>query len=142
MKTSQMVVVLSGVCFMLMLMTACVTLDPAPTDAELIDTLTEEFIAAVEAKDIDKMMTFVSENFSDDEVGDKEDLRSFLENAKEMGLLDDLEIDQTKKAITITGDKASGGPALLKGWFGPASLSLEGVKEKDGWKITNMDFQL
>ena len=127
---------------MLLLMKACATSAPAPTDAELIDALTEEFIAAAKAQDIDKMMTFVSEDFSDDEAGNKEDLRSFLESAKGMGFLDDLEIDQTKKVITITGDKASGGPALLKGWFGSASLSLEGVKEKDGWKITNMDFQL
>jgi ketosteroid isomerase-like protein len=125
-----------------MLMTACATSAPAPTDAELIDALTEEFIAAAKAQDIDKMMTFVSEDFSDDETGDKEGLRSFLENVKGMGFLDDLEIDLTKKVTTITGDKASGGPALLKGSFGSVTLSLEGAKEKGVWKITKMDYQM
>jgi len=142
MKTLQTVVGFSVMCFMLLLMTACATSAPARSDAEIIDALVEEFIAAAKAQDIDKMMTFVSEDFLDGEAGNKEDLQSFLEYAKEMGFLDDLEIDQTKKVITITGDKASGGPALLKGSFGSASLSLEGAKEKDGWKITKMDFQM
>lgn len=142
MKTVRWIVGFSAVCFLLMLMTACATSPPVPTDAELIDALTEEFIAAVKAQDIDKMVTFVSEDFSDDEVGDKEDLRSFLEYAKEMGLLNDLEIDLTEKVTTITGDKASGGPVFLTGSVGSITLALEGAKEKDGWKITNMDLQM
>jgi len=142
MKTVRWGVGFNAVCFMLMLMTACATSTPAPTDAELIDALTEECLAAVKAQDIDKMMTYVSEDFADYEIGDKEDLRVFLKDAKGMGFLDDREIDQSAKVITITGDKASGGPAFLYGAFGSATLSLEGAKEEYGWKITTMNFQM
>lgn len=142
MKTARLVISFSVACFVLMLVTSCATSPPALTDAELIDVLTEESMAAVKAQDIDKLMTYFSEDFSNYQLGDKEGTREFIENAKQSGYLDDLEIDLTEKVTTITGDEATGGPVILRGSFGSISLTLDGVKEEGGWKVVNMDIQM
>jgi len=142
MKIVRLVMGLSVACLVSVFVTACATSASGPTDEELIEVLTEEGIAAVEAQDLDKLMTFFSDDFSNYQLGDKEAVRDFIENAKQMGYFDDLEIDLTERVTTITGDKASGGPVILRGSFGSVSLMFEGVKEEDGWKVVDMDLQM
>ena len=142
MKTAKLVMSLSVACVMVMLVTGCATSPPALTDEELIEVLTDEGMAAIEAQDIDKLMTYFSEDFSNYQLGDKEGVQDFIENAKQMGYLDDLEIDLTEKVTTITGDKGSGGPVILNGSFGSITITLDGVKEEGAWKVVNMDIQM
>jgi len=142
MKQAKLALVLVTSCLVLMLLAACATSTPKLTDEELIDALTQEGLAALVAQDIDKMMTHFSEDFSNDQFVDKAGVRDFLENCEASGYLDDLEVDLSENQVTITGDSATGGPAVVKGWFGSIPITIEGVKEEDGWKIVNMDIPM
>ena len=142
MKKAKRGLALVTSCLVLMLVAACATSTPKRTDEELIDALTQGYLAALEAQDIDKMMTYFSEDFSNDQFGDKAGVRDFMESSKESGYLDDLEVDLSENQTTITGDTSTGGPAILNGWFGSIPVTIEGVKEEDGWKIVDMDIAM
>ena len=143
MKRAKLVVSTIVPCLVLMFVTGCATSKaPELTDEELMNLLTEEYLVALEAQDIDKMMTFYSDDFSNYEFGDKEGVRNFMEDAKQMGYLDDIEVDLSEKQTTITGNKASGGPVIVTGSFGSVSFFLEGVKEEGGWKLVDLDMQM
>ena len=143
MKRAKLTVGVVVGCAVLMLVTGCATSGgKGPTDEELIDALTEECMAALEAQDVDKLMTFFSEDFTSYEFADKDAGRAFIEDAKMSGFLDGIEVDLSQKEQIIEGNKASGGPVILNGSFGSISISLDGVKEEGGWKVVNMDVQM
>jgi ketosteroid isomerase-like protein len=115
----------------------------APSDEEIISKLTNDSIAATKAKDIDKVVSFYSDSFTHGQFGDKSGLKKFLEDAKQMGYLDDIEIDMASAKTVVTGTTATVGPVLLRGTFGSTTVSYTCTKEKKvGWKITGMDLEM
>ncbi len=142
MKKAKLGLALVTSCLVLMLVPACATSTPKLTDEELLDALTQGYLAALKAQDIDKVMAFYSEDFSNDQFGDKAGVRSFMESSKDSGFLMELEVDVSENQITITGNTATGGPVILKGWFGSIPVTSESVKEEDGWKIVSMDIPM
>lgn len=142
MEMKKLVLGLVAPCLVVILISACATSGPQLSDEELIEVLTEESMEAIKAQDVDKLMTYFSEDFSNYQVGDKEGLRDFITNAKDMGYLDGLEVDLSEKETTINGNEATGGPVILKGSFGSIDLMLDGVKEEGAWKVIDMDIQM
>ena len=113
-----------------------------PSDEELLSKGIQDSIAAIKAGDIEKLLTFYSESFSSTQVGDKKGFKAFMENAKGMGYLQDIEIDMTQAKTVITGKTATVGPVSIRGAFGSTSASFSSAKEKDGWKVTGMDISM
>lgn len=112
--------------------------EAAPT-AETLLNLAKEFLGKVAAKDLDGAMAGVSENFEHYEYGKKEELKSFLEEAKQSGFLDDLKVITDDTEVKIEGDKAVLYPIDVEGFFGSFTLELTCQKEGDKWLVTTMD---
>ena len=102
---------------------------------ELIQSLLDDMLAALQAQDIDKMISFYGEGFSSDN-GDVAATKEFLDGAKEQGFLEDLEIDISELTITVDGDSAKAGPVELEGAFGTLTLSFELAVQNGTWKVT------
>ena len=120
----------------------CATSGKGMTDEEIITKLTEESIAAVVAQDIDKLLTYYSDDFSHYEFGDKAGLKEFLEGAKDMGYLDGLEVSMEEAETTIEGDTATIYPVIIEGSFGSTEIEFTSKKEGDTWKVVGMDIAM
>lgn len=108
-----------------------------PEDAVL--NKAKEFMSKVAAKDLDGAMAGVSDKFEHYEYGSKDELKSFLEEAKASGYLDDLKVITDDVEVKIEGDKAVVYPIDVEGLFGSFTLELTCTKEGDTWKLTTMD---
>ena len=108
-----------------------------PEDAALAKA--QEFMSKVAAKDLDGAMVGVSDKFEHYEYGSKEELKSFLDEAKSAGYLDDLKVITDDAEVKIEGDKAVVYPVDVEGLFGSFTLELTCTKEGDTWMLTTMD---
>ncbi len=97
------------------------------------------FSAGFAGEDIEDIMKSISDDFEHYEWGDKDGLRDFLEQAIDMGYLEDLEIITEDTEIRIDDDEATAYPVDLEGAFGSVTLELVFTKEGDTWMITGMD---
>lgn len=122
----------------LCLVSGCTT-TKGPSDEEVIAKLTQECVAAAQAKDIDKLMTYFSDKFENAQYGDKEGLKDFLMMAKDSGYLDDVEIDLADAKTVVEGDTATVEPVSIQGSFGQAVLTFSSAREGGTWKIVGMD---
>ena len=120
----------------------CATSGKGMTDEELVAKLTEESIAAILAQDLDKLLTYYSDDFSHYEFGDKAGLKEFLEGAKDMGYLDDIEVSMEQATTTIEGDTATIYPVIIDGPFGSTEIEFTSKKEGDTWKVIGMDIAM
>lgn len=126
-------------CVGAVLFVGCATMGSGPSDEELLSRLTDECLAAGQAQDIDKMMTYFSEYFDHYEFGDKEGMRQYMQGVKDMGYLDGVQISAADAKITVQGDSANIYPIDMDGNFGSAVIEIDAKKEKDGWKVVSMD---
>ena len=108
------------------------------SDADLIDAMVSEMLAALEAQDIEKMVANYSDDFESDQGGDRDATKEFLNAAKEGGLLDGIEVDQSSMKTTIEGDKASVGPVDLEGSFGARTIEFDLEKRDGAWLVVYM----
>lgn len=108
------------------------------SDADLIDAMVSEMLAALEAQDIEKMVANYSDDFESDQGGDRDATKEFLNAAKEGGLLDGIEVDQSSMKTTIEGDKASVGPVDLEGSFGAMTIEFDLEKRDGAWLVVYM----
>lgn len=77
-----------------------------PTDQQLIKTTMNNWKQAVIAQDVDAILAGYSEDFSSREAKDKEEMRIFMEEAIDKGLLKNIEINLKTARLTITDDTA------------------------------------
>jgi len=139
MKTVTMIrVMVLGV----ILACGCATTTKGPSDQELIEANTAGCIKAAEAGDIEKLLTYYSDDFSHYEFGDKDGFKTFLLDAKDMGYIDGIEIDNSNAQTTIEGDKATVSSVSVSGGFGSTNIDFELVKEDGDWKISGMDLDI
>ncbi len=113
-----------------------------PSDEEVLSKVTQECLATAKAQDIPKLMTYYSEKFSHPQLGDKAGLQNFLQSAKDMGYLENLEIDMSQSKTVITGATANVGPVVISGSFGSTNAMFDAAKENGVWKITSMDIDI
>lgn len=111
----------------------------AASPEEMIMTGVEEFTGMLAGGDIAGAMEAVDPEFSHYEYGDREGLQMFLEQAKEMGYLDGLEISLEDAEVEVEGEKATVYPVDIEGNFGSATLEFT-LGAKDGtWVMTGLD---
>jgi len=132
-----------SVCMMLALLVTmgCATGPKGPTDLEVVQAKTQECVAVANAKEknLDKLMSYIAEDFECPQIGDKASFKSFLENAKSAGMLDSVEIDVSKAKTTVTGETAEVAPVAIRGTFGEGEAIFSASKVKGVWLISAMD---
>ena len=133
--TGSLVAVLLAV-----LVCGCASLGKGPADGERIAGMLADWKAALEAHDVDKLMTAYSEDFEGRGGAGKEQVREFLQGAIDQGYLDGAEISLEDAETTIDGGTASVGPVVLSSDRGAMEIELKLIKESDGaWRIVGSD---
>ena len=112
-----------------------------PSDEELINTTVAEWKAANAAKDLDRLMATLSENYVSMGGGGKDSMREFISRAFEEGFMDDVEIKIEDAQITIEDDKATFGPVEFVGDRGTFAFKHILQKEDGTWLIVGAEMQ-
>ncbi len=117
----------------------CATAGSGKSDLEVIQAKMADCIAAANAQNLDAVFAHFAEDFYCPQLGDKKDFRDFVENAKDSGFLDGLEISADDAVITIDGDTATVTPVDIQGSFGGGEGDFVAKKVNGVWMITEMD---
>ena len=127
---------------MLLAAFGCSTTSSGPSDTELIGAALTTWKEASVAKDVDKIMSVISEDFKhegyDYRAKGKEDMRAFIEDAVSAGNFGDLEISYDPQAITIDADTAQVPGIEWSCTPGTAILGLTLKKENGAWRIIDV----
>lgn len=124
-----------------LMVAGCLTGGKGPKPEDLIRQSLGDFKAGMESKDIDKVMSSISDNFSHYEWGDKASMRSFLADTFSQGDLDDAEVTYEDVEIVVEGDEATAYPVELMAVFGSATIELTFTNEGDAWLVTGMEIE-
>lgn len=129
------------ICGLMIGMVAGCATTPKKSDDDLIKETVATVKTALEAKDIDLLMTAFSDDFSHPELaGGKEEGREMLEMAVDAGYIDDGEVSIVDMEITKNDDgTASVYPIDLSGPPGSISVELVMKKEADVWRIVTIN---
>jgi len=125
---------------MLGLVAGCAT-TPKKSDDDLIKETVATVKTALEAKDIEMLLTTFSEDFTHPELaGGKEEAREMLQMGVDAGYADDGEVSIVDMEITKNDDgTASVYPVDLSGPPGSISVELVMKKEADVWRIVTVN---
>ncbi|GEM_PF-319240 len=124
----------------------CASTPKGPTDAELVQQRIENFKAALLAKDVDKVLMNVSENFYHPEVGDKAGARDIMQQGIDSGFTEGGQVDLSNMQIKIEKDTATAYPIIASAAPGSVTVGLTLKKEKAkdgtlGWYITEINVE-
>lgn len=112
------------------------------SDENQIQAAIKTWKEGVLAKDVDKIMSIVSGNFSHDgheyEAGSTAELREYIVGSIEEGNFDGVEVHLNDMRIDIKGAKAAVYPIQWATPQGSVTLELIFTKEKAGWRLTDM----
>lgn len=112
----------------------------APTDPkEAAKAVIQKFADAAKKEDVDGMVSVFSDKFEHYQYGDKNGMKEFLQQSKDMGYLEGIEFNLNDAEFEADGDKLSVYPVDVEGSFG--SITFEYVLQKEGneWKIVEFD---
>ena len=109
------------------------------TPKEEITRQMGKWSTAIESKDMDGIMALFSDRFEHYAWKDKEGARMFIEEAINMGYLDDVKVLLEEAEIKVAGDVASVYPVDIAGSFGSLNMELIVGREKGVWLLTGMD---
>ena len=122
---------------------------PTATPEEEVMAAVNEILDAVRAGDVDKVLGMISEEFYQPQVGDKESVKDYIQQGKDMGLLDDvpatIEQYEGKVVLDDTEVKIEDGEATVypidaTSTEGSVTVELVLKKEADGkWRVTSGD---
>lgn len=112
-----------------------------PSDEELVTQALDGITAALQAGDIDKMVSFYADDFANDQGQDKAAMTQFLNSVKEQGFLEGITVDIANRAITVEGETASVTGVGLSGAFGVLNLGFKLAKREGQWLVTGQTQQ-
>ncbi len=128
------------ICGLAMVLVAGCATTPKKSDDDMIKETMATMKAALEAKNIDLLLTTFAEDFDHPEVGGKEEGREMLQMAVDAGYADDGEVYLDDMEITKNADgTASVYPIDLSGPPGSISVELVLKKEADAWRIVTVN---
>ncbi len=126
-------------CLALTVIIGCAGMGKKMSDEEMIRTTINTLKTALEAKDLDLLMTTFSEDFYHPEVGGKADGRELLQAGIDAGYADDGQVILDDMEITMNADgTATVYPIDLSSVTGSISVELKLQKETDGWLIVEV----
>jgi hypothetical protein len=112
-----------------------------PTDEEMIQQMMIDVMAALTAKDVDKMVSYYADDFTSDN-GDKAATIAFLNGAKDQGFLDGIVVKTDAMQITVEGETAKVGPVNLEGAFGALGMNFGLAKRAGKWLVVSQATQM
>jgi len=119
------------------LVCGCATGPKGPTDQELVTSTITGLKDAVLAKDLEKIMACLAEDFYHPEVGDKAAMKDLAAQGLDMIDMSTAEVDLANMEVKVEGDTATAYPVVASASLGSVTVSLSLKKEKDGvWRIT------
>lgn len=113
----------------------CQTPVEGPSDKQLINTAMTEWKAALEAKDLDRLMALFSDNYISSSGSSKVAMRESMAGAIERGSLDNIEIKIENAKITLIGDQAAFGPVEITSDRGTLTIEYILQREDVKWLI-------
>jgi ketosteroid isomerase-like protein len=126
----------------LVLAVGCATGGKGPSDEELISALLTTWEAGIMEKNVDKLLTTFSDDFShsgmDFSADGKEELQQFVEDSIAMGYLDGVDISYDPSAIVVEGDTATIYPLYYSNTQGDVTVSMTAKKSAGAWLLTDM----
>lgn len=112
-----------------------------PTDQEMIQQMMIDVMAALTAKDVEKMVSYYADDFTSDN-GDKAATLAFLNGAKDQGFLDGIVVKTDAMQIAVEGETAKVGPVNLEGAFGALALNFNLAKRAGKWLVVSQSTQM
>ncbi len=113
----------------------CQTPAKGPTDKQLINTTMTEWKAALEAKDLDRLMALFSDSYVSSSGSGKVAMRERMAGAIERGSLDNVEIKIENAQLTLVGQQATFGPVEITSDRGTLTIEYTLQREDDKWLI-------
>lgn len=113
----------------------CQTPAEGPTDKQLINTAMTEWKAALEARDLDRLMALFSDNYVSSSGDGKVAMRERTAGAIERGSLDNIKVKIENAKITLVGDQATFGPVELTSDRGTLTIEYTLHREDVKWLI-------
>jgi hypothetical protein len=122
----------------------CASGAKGPSDEELITNTVNTFVTGMKTKDVDLLLSAVSENFSTSDAPDKASLGDFLKNAIDAGYLEEVEIgmEEATREFTDAKDSVYVYPLEIESLAGVATMGLTLAKEEGNWLIAGMDLEM
>jgi ketosteroid isomerase-like protein len=140
MRKPQLMAVMT-IAVILVMITGCATISSGPTPREQVAAAITDLQAALKAHDIEKIMGFYSDDFTDSQGANKAAARGMFENLQSQGILQDIAIAGLDKSeITVEGDSATVTPLIVNLPSGQITYGCTLKKEADGvWRLTSAD---
>ena len=108
-----------------------------PSDEQLINTAMTEWKAALEAKDLDRLMALFSDSYVSSSGSGKVAMRERMAGAIERGFLDNINIKIENAKLTLVGDQATFGPVELTSDRGTLTIEYTLQREDIKWLIVS-----
>lgn len=121
------------------ILTGCATTGGAATPEEDIRIQMERWRTAMIDHDLDAIMAVFSDKFEHFDWRDKAGARQFIQEAIDIGYLDDIEVHLDQAEIKVDGTLASVYPVNLAGAFGSLTMELFLTRENGKWLVTGLD---
>ena len=140
MKHALALTVLAGI-----LVAGCATSGGGMSDEEQVQQMLNDWVKALNSKDIDVMMALYSDDFAHDgydyAAEGKDELKEFILYSMDEGYMDNVEVILDDADIVIENGKASVYPIPYTNDQGSVTVGLEAVKEGKNWLIVDMDIE-
>jgi hypothetical protein len=111
----------------------------ADKDNVSVQAVKNRFVLGVQTKNVDELMSLLTEDFTHNHFGDRETLRMILSEAVRMGFMDDVNVNlrNTQDSLQENGN-AMIGPIELEGVFGYLNFTLYFKEVEDKWYINKI----
>ena len=124
------------------MVSGCATFRNTLSDKRAIYNLSNDLSSLIIAGEVDRVMEFVSDNFTHEEWENKEGLRRFLTQTEQLNLMKGAKLNTSKTKIFINGNVATVYPIGLSAALGEATIRLVYARESATWRVIGFDLDL
>ena len=107
-----------------------------PSNEELIRAQLDALEVALKAKDIEKSLSLIAEDFYQSDLGDKAGVKDMIKMGIDMGYIEDGQLVKENMKIVVTGETATAGPIDATSTPGSVTIQIELKKVKGLWLIS------
>ncbi len=135
-------IVTVAICSLALVLAGCATTGKVADPKEIAAEALASFKAGMEGKDVEKILSFISDEFEHYEWGDKETLGMFLEDTMAQGDLDDAEVSYDDAEYTMEEGAIVIYPVEMVAVFGSATIEFTLKKDADGvYRVSTMEVE-
>ncbi len=123
-------------------LSGCATFRSTLSDKRVIYNLSNDLSSLIIAGEVDRVLEHVSDNFTHEEWENKEGLRRFLTQAKQLNLMNEAKLDTSETEISINGNVATVYPIRLSAALGDATIRMVYAREGATWRVIGFELEL